>query len=439
MSRKVESKKSLTLSAEDTLVRSTKTGKLLFTNWQGKTCAALIRDDRLTVLHFPDTSKVGTIYLARVKNVVPNIKACFVEITHGELCFLPLKDAAQNFLLNRKPDGRILEGDEFPVMIVRDAQKTKQASVTAQLSYADDYFALSFGSTAVGISSKLNEVQRQQLETLLTKNGIQQEHQFVQSLVTEAFDKNIPLPQLGLIVRTKAAEFYEQPDAGVTLVTAFKTFLKGFTNFLSSFIHRTAPCCVQKKDSLLNGLFQLIYPNEFSEVVTDLPALYPQLQDYFFQHQPQLSLRLYDDPMLSLTKLYSLDSKIGEALSERVWLKSGGYLVIQPTEALTVIDVNSGKYEKKGTDAEAAARRINLEAAAETARQLRLRNLSGIILIDFINMRTEENRAEVMRSLRDHVRADRIKTTVVDMTPLGLVEMTRKKVTKPIYGSLKLS
>ena len=119
------------------------------------------------------------------------------------------------------------------------------------------------------------------------------------------------------------------------------------------------------------------------------------------------------------------------ALERRVWLKSGGYLIIEPTEALTVIDVNSGKYEARKGYGE-TCRKINLEAAEEIALQLRLRNLSGMILVDFINMEEEEEKTELLSCLRKLVKSDKVKTTVVDMTPLGLVEITRKKVNKPL-------
>ena len=119
------------------------------------------------------------------------------------------------------------------------------------------------------------------------------------------------------------------------------------------------------------------------------------------------------------------------ALSSKVWLKSGGYLVIEPTEALTVIDVNSGKYES-GREAQDTYRKINLEAAEEVAFQLRLRNLSGIIIVDFINMRSRDDNNMLLQTLRKFVKQDRVNTTIVDMTPLGLVEITRKRTSRPL-------
>ena len=159
----------------------------------------------------------------------------------------------------------------------------------------------------------------------------------------------------------------------------------------------------------------------------------------FLTKQPAdiaVQLRFYDDPMLPLRKLYSLEKAVHDALKERVWLKSGGYLVIQPTEALTVIDVNTGKYEGNKKAGE-TFRKINKEAAEEAARQMRLRNLSGIILIDFIDMKDPDHITELISILKTHLRQDPVKTDFVDFTKLGLAEITRKKVRKPLADTLK--
>ena len=432
MSRRIEPKSSLTLSGDETALRSTADGKLIFTTYHKKPCAALLVNSRLTMLNFPESSKVGAIYLCRVKNVVPNIQACFVEITNGELCFLPMKDAKQVLLLNRRPDGRILEGDEFPVQIVRDAQKTKQASVTAHISFADDFFAFSFGETTLGISSKLEKQQKKALTGLLTDAGIIADGCLVQCRIADRFP-GVPIPPVGLVVRTRAAELCSDPTHE-RLMAQFTSVLERFIDFLGSCMHRTGRVCVLEPESRTDRILtQLVSTAEFSEIITDDPSVYAELQEYTAAHLPTTPCRLYDDPMLSLSKLYNLDSRIDEAFSERVWLKSGAYLIIQPTEAFTVIDVNSGKYEaRKGSD-DQTAWKVNTEAAVEIARQLRLRNLSGIIVVDFINMRAEESRAGLLRQMKELVQNDRIRTTVVDMTPLGLVEITRKKIMKPLW------
>ena len=136
-----------------------------------------------------------------------------------------------------------------------------------------------------------------------------------------------------------------------------------------------------------------------------------------------------------MEKLYSLDHHLKEALGERVWLKSGGYLVIQPTEALTVIDVNTGKFTAR-QEKEAAFLKLNQEAALEAARQIRLRNLSGIVIIDFINMEEKESEVQLLKTLDDALRRDPIRTTLVDMTKLSLVEITRMKKERPLHESV---
>ena len=151
------------------------------------------------------------------------------------------------------------------------------------------------------------------------------------------------------------------------------------------------------------------------------------------QAVPKLSL--YTDENLPLMKLYRLESVLKSASDRRVWMKSGGYLVIEPTEALTVIDVNTGKYTGKKTPAETILK-INLEAAHEVARQLSLRNLSGIIIVDFIDMESKEDQETLMRTLGEELSRDPVKTILVDMTRLGLVEITRKKVRRPLHEIL---
>ena len=146
-------------------------------------------------------------------------------------------------------------------------------------------------------------------------------------------------------------------------------------------------------------------------------------------------VELYEDTRIPLEKLYSVETRLKEALDERVWLKSGAYLVIQQTEALTVIDVNSGKIQKKNPKDD-IYHEINKEAAREIALQLRLRNLSGIIVIDFINQNTKEQDSALLSYLSGLVRKDSVKTSVIDMTPLGLVEVTRKKIHKSLREQL---
>ena len=152
---------------------------------------------------------------------------------------------------------------------------------------------------------------------------------------------------------------------------------------------------------------------------------------------PKAPLRLYTDERISLSSLYGVNAKLETALERRVWLKSGGYLVIDLTEALTVIDVNSGKYSIKRGDPDSTAMLINKEAAEEISLQLKLRNLSGIILVDFINLENEQDQKLLLDYMRKLCKDDPVPTRVIDITELGLMEITRKKISKPLWEQLK--
>ncbi|MCM1189055.1 MAG: ribonuclease E/G [bacterium] len=438
MSRAIKPTQKLTLSEEEYAMRDTEGGKLLFTTYEGKKGAFLIQNDKLTAAAFPEKSKIGSIYTAKVKDVVKNINACFVEIGEGEICFLSFGDAEYPLLLNRVFDGRILEGDELLVQVVRDAQKTKQPTVSAHISLSNDYFALVFGPRRVGFSARLSKEQKKLLTALLTDGKILSEDTFARD------DRLISLtgpgiPDTGVIVRTRAAELLGQPQetACERMTQSIQSLAEEYERLLCSALHRTCFSCLKESDNLFaNVLDTVTAPCEYGEIVTDDGQIYAWLKEYTAEHMLEKKVRLYQDPLLSLVSLYGLEHRMNTALGERVWLKSGGYLIIQPTEALTVIDVNSGKYETKGKRGEEAVFGVNKEAAEEIALQLRLRNLSGIIIVDFINMDSEACRQKLLDHLNFLVKKDRIKTSVVDMTALGLVEITRKKTTKPLREQL---
>lgn len=185
-------------------------------------------------------------------------------------------------------------------------------------------------------------------------------------------------------------------------------------------------CLLKPSEAVYEVLEQMADPSEYSEILTDDPQTYRQLSEGDHPLLKQKSIRFYDDPAISLRLLYSLERGMEEALDTRVWLKCGGYLVIEPTEAMTVIDVNSGKNEAKKAG-EDTYYQVNLEAAKEVARQLRLRNLSGIIIVDFINMAEKKRQKELLETLKNLTAGDPQHPRIVDMTPLGLVEITRKK------------
>ncbi len=236
------------------------------------------------------------------------------------------------------------------------------------------------------------------------------------------------------MVRTQAASYNSHE-----LTAAFQSLKEELFTLFHTATHRTCFSCLKEPASIWENVFdRLVYPYEFQEIVTDDKTIYEQLIPYVTAKLPHKTLRFYEDTAFSLTKLYSLDSKMDTALNARVWLKSGAYLIIEPTEALTVIDVNSGKYEGKKAPIQFSYQ-VNKEAAREIALQLRLRNLSGIIVVDFINMDSSAMQEELLSYLRTLVKEDRQKTLVVDITPLGLVEITRKKSSKPLAEQLRES
>lgn len=425
MSRHIQTGNRIALTEDPQLSRQG--GRLLFTRFRGQECALLISGDRLRAAQFfPEgRSEVGAIYIAKVKSAVRHLNAFFVEIG-GEghpICFLSGKDAAHPYLLNRSWDGRILEGDEFPVQVVRDGRGAKQPSVTTLISLSNSCFALSVGSAHTGFSSRLDPEQKKQLREILQRQDW-------------SGNADFPVPA-GLIVRTRAAELIPREEM---LLEMRENLTREFAALFAAAAHRTCFSCLKSAPLFWeDALEHLASPGEYVEILTDSRELYEQLQHSV--HVPgDKEIRLYseeDQALLPLAKLYNLDGKLQEALGRRVWLKSGGYLIIDPTEALTVIDVNSGRYEKNGGTPEETYRRVNREAAEEIVRQLRLRNLSGIILVDFINMKSERDREELLQYMTGLAASDRQRTTVVDMTPLGLVEITRKKGSRPLAEQLE--
>lgn len=427
MSRNINTTNKIRLSDNQRDIN--KGGKLLFTDYQGQHTALYICENRLLAAQFypSQESKLGAIYIAKVKSVVKNLNAFFVEIggAEREICFLSQKDCVHPYLLNRAWDGRILEGDEFPVEIIRDAQKSKQASVTTRLSFANSYFALSVGNPHIHYSSKLEPAQKGDLQRIL-----EQKPRILQ---------DFPVP-MGLIVRTRAGEFLLDGQKGEQLLwETLEQLIRDFNLLFHTARHRTCFSCLRSTPPFWqDALEHLVYPEEYEEILTDNNELYEQFlaSDCI---PDQKTIRLYspkEQEELPLAKLYGLESKIATALERRVWLRSGGFLLIEPTEALTVIDVNSGKYESSKTPEETYAL-VNRQAAEEIALQLRLRNLSGIIIVDFINMRDKEDREELMRYLASLTRKDHQRTTVVDITALGLVEITRKKSSKPLAEQIE--
>lgn len=392
---------------------SSENGKILITPYKNKIVTLLIKNNRLIFANaFPEEGGIlGNIYIGKITNVVKNIDAAFVEISPGLVCFLPLKECGHAFLCNRIFDGRILAGDEIVVQVTKDAVKTKQPSVSANLSFSGTYCVVTTGNRKTGYSLKFKKAERERIEAAV---GTRKE-----LLDTEHY---------GYVFRTNCAELNGEYEP---LWEEVRTLTKEADSFLQSALHRTCGSLLQAAPAPYLSALNSVYRKEYAEIVTDDKKIYEQLCT-----QTGLEdIRFYEDEVLPLKRLYAVETKLSEALARNVWLKSGGYLVIEPTEALTVIDVNTGKSIGKKASSEHFFQ-INKEAAEEIALQLRLRNLSGIIIADFINMDTKEKEEELILYLKALLKTDSVKTKVVDITPLGLVEITRQKINKPLAEQL---
>lgn len=346
-------------------------------------------------------AKVGDIYLGRVKNVIKNIKAAFVEIAGGQICFMQFSDKTDMKSIHNEMD--------IVVQVTREAIKTKQAAVTMDINLQGRYL-IKTHKNEISVSSKIKSVTRKKQ-------------------LSEWLREISGSTECGYIIRTNAGNVSKNE-----LEREYYYLEKLYGDIMRK-AERSVTHSLLYRTSFAEDEIRDCYDDGIGRIVTDDPDIYEDVSGYIDYVCPHLKdrLSLYSDESFPLNSMYGLNAKIEKALSKKVWLDSGAYLVIEPTEACTVIDVNTGKAVKKGKDREQHFYNINKEAAKEAIAQIRLRNLSGIIIIDFIDMKSDEDNEGLLELLRLLASADPVKTTVVDMTELGLVELTRKKVHKPLH------
>ena len=394
--------------------------KILIEKTEGQIRTFFLENDEIVEIHCAPADEesagrhlLGNIYVGKVKNIVPNIGAAFVEIESGVNCYYDMKDAEHAVFTHKIGKKPLCIGDELVVQISKEAVKTKAPTVTGNISFTGRYAVLTHGNTRIGVSSKIPKKVREEYKERL---------------------RQFQNDRFGIIVRTNAkdAPFQDVLDEISRLKAEYEKIMSAAPTRVCFSCLRSAP------PSYISDL-KNVYMEGMDEIIVGDPELYTRIQAFFAAEIPEKEdlLRLYDDSAFPLGKLYSTQTAIEKALREKVWLRNGGYLVIQPTEALTVIDVNSGKSAGKGKNEEGILK-INLEAAREAARQIRLRNLSGIIIIDFINLESEENVGLLLKEFRMRLAGDPIQTTLVDITPLNLVEVTRKKVHRPLYEQIRM-
>lgn len=348
-----------------------------------------INDELYRIQNFSDNSLIGNIYCGYVRDVVKNIDAAFVEFGDNLKGFLSLKN------IEKKPK----PGDKILVQITGDKIKTKDYALTLKLNLSSDNLVMVVGGSGISISRKITDND--------TRNRLKSS---LSSLDTREY---------GFILRTSAA------DCSMDNILAQADLLKKqYEDILRKFNFSTPKTLLFENNKIVKACHEFI--NKYSgEIKTDNENVYK------FLTNSRISATYSTDTSISLCNKYALGKHLKNALSKKVWLKSGAYLVIEVTEGLTVIDVNTGKAEFH-SNKEKTFEKINLEAALEISKQLRIRNISGIIIVDFINMSKKESYQNLEDVLKSYVDCDYVKCNIWGMTHLGLMEISRQKKEKPL-------
>ena len=409
--------------------------KLNTSNGEQDFMVSALYDENRTMLEvslsaLDEESLLGNLYIGRVENVVKNLNAAFIRISPEQICYYSMDDY-KNPLFTKKVSVKkpLVEGEELVVQVTREALKTKEPAVTTNLNFTGKYAVLTTENQRIGISAKLCKTDRERLKSLA---------------------ETIEHPDFGLILRTNAKDATDEE-----ILAEIQGLAEEWQNLKETAKHKTCYSCLKKEPPAYLKEIVNLPTSSVNELITDDRNVFLKLCSNFGITEDDLwtkgsvsvpidevnvtdtlTLRYYHDSLLSLSSLYSVKSSVEKAIAEKVWLNSGAYLIIQPTEAMTVIDINTGKnVAKKGVQENFL--KINKEAAIEIAHQLRLRNLSGIIIVDFMNLASKEAEAELMSTFRAALKNDPVPTQLIDMTKLGLVEVTRKKVRKSLPEVLR--
>mgnify|MGYP003308288990 CR=1 FL=1 len=371
-----------------------------------ETRMAVVENDELQILEVERPSHshlVGNIYKGQVQNVLPGMQAAFVDIGTGKNAFLYIGDGLPKEALSMiRPAERIHVGQGLPVQIVKDASGMKGPRATTHLSLPGRHVVLMPTAAYIGISRRIaSEEERSRL------------HEIAQRICPEG---------MGLIVRTVAEGQTEN-----VLKADVEYLVRLWQSVQARAKLPPAPSLLYRDADLVIRMVRDSFTEEVDCLIVDEREAYRRIVDLVKCLSPNLAERVkLHEEKTPVFRKYRIEEEIERIGAREVELESGGFIVIDKTEALTVIDVNTGKYVGKSNLGETVYR-TNLEAAAEILKQIRLRDIGGIILIDFIDMEKECQKEELLEFLRSHAKEDKTKTSIVDITPLGLVEMTRKK------------
>ena len=371
-----------------------------------------ILEDGLLVEHYvarrTQSSMVGNIYLGRVQNVLPSMEAAFVDVGRGRNAVLYAGEVNWDAVgMEGKPrriESALKSGDPVLVQVTKDPIGHKGARLTSQITLAGRYLVLIPGGSMMGISRKLPDKERARLKKIL---------------------KAVVPSGSGVIVRTAAEGASEEQirDDVARLTRQWEDIEKKRTST------KSAPTLLRGEPELAVRVVRDIFNEDFTKLVIEGRDTYATVKEYVDELSPELSDRVEQwVGTEDVFHAHRIDEQLAKGMDRKVWLPSGGTLIIDRTEAMTVIDVNTGKFIGAGGTLEETVTRNNLEAAEEIVRQLRLRDIGGIVIIDFVDMVLESNRDLVLRRLVECLGRDRTRHQVTEITSLGLVQMTRKRV-----------
>lgn len=353
---------------------------------------------------------LNSIFVARVDNIISNINAAFVRISPKQVCYLPLDDVEYPFYVKKQSDQKKLSlGDEILVQVIKDAVKTKEPVVSTQLTLTGKYCVLTTGNSTLGVSKKITGEKHTKLSEFLRENI---------GLLSQVHN-------IGMVIRTNAIEATE-----TELKQDLLELIDRYITLKWKAVHQCAFTCLDKYEVPYINKLKSVNLAALDYVYTDEEDIYDAIAMKLPYLKDKGILTMYKDQQVPLSTLYNFRGSVDKLIEKRVWLRSGANIIIEQLETMTVIDVNSGKNISKK---ETALLEINKEAAVEIARQLRLRNISGMIIIDFINMKSKEYMDDLIDVLKEQIKNDDVKCAFIDVTKLGLVELTRKKT----YKSLK--
>ena len=369
-----------------------------------------VLEDNVLVEHYvareSQTSLIGNVYLGRVQNVLPSMEAAFVDIGKGRNAVLYAGEVNWDALGAgngpRKIEQVLKSGQPILVQVTKDPIGHKGARLTSQVSLPGRFLVYVPDGTTSGISRKLPDTERSRLKTLL---------------------KEIVPDSAGVIVRTAAEGASEEE-----LTQDVERLTARWSDIESKVEKGNAPQLLYGEPDLTLKVVRDLFTEDFAKLVVSGDDAWDMVDGYVEHVAPDLADRLERYSGDDVFADYRIDEQIAKGLDRKVWLPSGGSLIIDRTEAMTVVDVNTGKFTGSGGNLEETVTKNNLEAAEEIVRQLRLRDIGGIIVIDFIDMVLESNRDLVLRRLVECLGRDRTRHQVAEVTSLGLVQMTRKRI-----------